>query len=87
MPEPYGSATRWSPMFSRQQVGGMFHVQDLSEHPGNVWFVDSTHASASDASGPGPRAVTAMVRAERRIEIAPGSAPRLAEQLRGECHG
>ena len=53
MPEPYGSATRWSPMFSRQQVGGMFHVQDLSEHPGNVWFVDSTHASASDASGYG----------------------------------
>jgi hypothetical protein len=40
-------------MFSRQQVGGMFHVQDLSEHPGNVWFVDSTHASASDASGYG----------------------------------
>ena len=53
MPEPYGSATRWSPMFSRQQVGGMFHVQDLSEHPGNVWFVDSTHSGASDASGYG----------------------------------
>jgi len=40
-------------MFSRQQLGGMFIVQDLSEHPGNVWFVDSTHAKASDASGMG----------------------------------
>ena len=53
MPEPYGSATNWSPMFSRQQLGGMFIVQDLSEHPGNVWFVDSTNAKASDASGYG----------------------------------
>jgi hypothetical protein len=29
----------------------MFAIQDLSRHPGNVWFVDSTHASASDTAG------------------------------------
>ena len=53
MPEPYGSATNQSPLFSRQQVGGMFAVVDLPSHPGNIWYVDSTHAKCSDASGYG----------------------------------
>lgn len=40
-----------TPLFVRRQPGGLFSVVDLPAHPGNVWFVDSTHASASDADG------------------------------------
>jgi hypothetical protein len=54
MPEPYGSATQWSTLFSRQQVGGFFIVQDINEHPGNVWFVDSGQTTTgADAAGYG----------------------------------
>ena len=40
-------------LFSRNQPGGVFTISDLEEHPGDIWFVDSGHASASDAAGYG----------------------------------
>ena len=53
MAGPRGSATQWSAMFARQQPGGWFIAQDLHEHPGNIWFVDSTNTAATDAAGYG----------------------------------
>lgn len=53
MPEPYGSATQRTGLFSKQQVGGMFVASDIKKQPGNIWFADSTHAGATDASGYG----------------------------------
>lgn len=38
-------------LFSRKQSGGFFIVDDLAQHPGAIWFVDSGHAAASDAAG------------------------------------
>ena len=39
-------------LFSRQQPGGVFTVNDLTEHPGNVFFVDSGETTnGSDAAG------------------------------------
>jgi hypothetical protein len=46
-----GSATQWSSLFSKQQPGGFFIVQDINEHPGNLWFVDS--GSGTDGAGYG----------------------------------
>ena len=43
--------TNRTALFSRTQPGGVFTVQDLLDHPGDIWFVDSGHASASDAAG------------------------------------
>ena len=40
-------------LFSRHQPGGVFTIDDLEQHPGDIWFVDSGHASASDAAGYG----------------------------------
>jgi len=40
-------------IFSNYQPGGMFSVIDVDKHPGNVWFVDSGHASKSDSDGYG----------------------------------
>jgi len=51
MPEPYGSATRRQPLFSKQQVGGAFSIIDVANHPGSIWWVDST--TGTDASGYG----------------------------------
>ena len=28
-------------LFSRDQPGGVFSIQDMLEHPGDIWFVDS----------------------------------------------
>ena len=39
--------------FSQSQPGGIFIVSDASKVPGNMWFVDSTHANASDSTGAG----------------------------------
>jgi hypothetical protein len=44
-------ATNRTALFSRRQPGGVFTVDDLAEHPGDIWFVDSGHASKSDAVG------------------------------------
>ncbi len=38
-------------LFSRHRPGGIFVIDDLAEHPGDIYFVDSGHASASDAVG------------------------------------
>jgi hypothetical protein len=40
-------------LFVRSQPGGMFSVYDAGMVPGNVFFVDSTHASALDSVGYG----------------------------------
>jgi hypothetical protein len=38
-------------LFSRKQSGGFFVVDDIKQHPGAIWFVDSGHSYASDAAG------------------------------------
>ena len=38
-------------LFSRHQSGGVFTIDDLAEHPGDIYFVDSGHAAASDTAG------------------------------------
>jgi len=38
-------------LFSRHQPGGVFTVDDLEQHPGEIWFVDSGSTAASDAAG------------------------------------
>jgi hypothetical protein len=48
-----GSATQRSALFSRQQPGGFWVVADIDVQPGNIWFVDSGHASATDGAGYG----------------------------------
>jgi hypothetical protein len=42
-----------TPLFSRRQPGGLFSIVDVPSHPGNVWFVDSGSAGASDTAGYG----------------------------------
>ncbi len=42
-----------SPMFSRQVPGGLFAVTNDTQTTGNIWFVDSGSANASDAAGYG----------------------------------
>lgn len=38
-------------LFSRHQPGGVWTIENLPEHPGNIWFVDSGATYASDAAG------------------------------------
>lgn len=40
-------------LFSRRQKGGFFVVDDLPEHGGDIWFVDSGNTAASDSAGYG----------------------------------
>ena len=40
-----------SSLFSRKQPGGMFTIVEIEDHPGDIWFVDSGHAAASDTAG------------------------------------
>jgi len=40
-------------LFSRHQPGGVFTVDDIVEHPGDIFFVQSGHSAASDAAGYG----------------------------------
>lgn len=40
-------------LFSRKQPGGVFTIQDMLDHPGNIWFVDSGHADKADSVGAG----------------------------------
>ena len=43
--------TNRTALFSRHQPGGVFTVDDLEQHPGDIWFVDSGATAASDATG------------------------------------
>lgn len=47
------AATTRSTLFSQKQAGGYFTVQDLQQHPGNIWFVDSGATYAADSVGAG----------------------------------
>jgi len=38
-------------LFSRRQKGGVYTVDDLAEHPGEIYFADSGHSAASDSAG------------------------------------
>ena len=40
-------------LFSRQQPGGVFTIQDQKEHPASVWWVDSGAAGKGDTVGHG----------------------------------
>src|SRR5690349_3795433 len=40
-------------LFSRHQPGGVFTVDDLAEHPGDIYFVGSGVTGATDAAGYG----------------------------------
>ena len=52
-----------TPLFSRKQPGGVFDYANIAVTPGDVWFVDSTNAAASDSAGFGqnPDAPTATI--------------------------
>jgi hypothetical protein len=45
--------TTRTPLFARQQPGGLFTIEDVPDHPASIFFVDSTHAQATDAAGGG----------------------------------
>lgn len=47
------AATTRSTLFSQKQAGGYFTIQDLQQHPGNIWFVDSGASAAADSAGAG----------------------------------
>lgn len=38
-------------LFSRHQPGGVFTIDDIKQHPGDIWFVGSTVTGASDSAG------------------------------------
>jgi len=40
-------------LFNRTQPGGVFTVQDMLDHPGDIWFVDSGAANGADSVGAG----------------------------------
>jgi len=44
-------ATNRTALFSRRQPGGVFTIDDLKEHPGDIFFVDSGNSDASDTAG------------------------------------
>jgi len=48
-----GSATQRTALFSRQQVGGAWTIDDYQEHPGDLFFVDSTATLGADIAGKG----------------------------------
>lgn len=39
---------KFSPLFSRHSAGGPYTIAGIDECPGDVWFVDSTHANATN---------------------------------------
>lgn len=53
MTGPQGSATQRTALFSRQQPGGFWNTASIDKQPGNIWFWDSTHASATDSASYG----------------------------------
>ena len=40
-------------LFGRRQPGGVWTVDDLAAHPGDIYFVDSGHSATSDSAGYG----------------------------------
>ena len=44
---------RRSPLFMQHQPGGVFDYVSVDRYPGDVWFVQSTNAAASDTAGCG----------------------------------
>jgi hypothetical protein len=44
-------ATNRTALFSRRQPGGVFTVQDMLDHPGDIWFVDSGASAAENGAG------------------------------------
>ncbi|MBM3494761.1 MAG: hypothetical protein FJX72_10675, partial [Armatimonadetes bacterium] len=40
-------------LFGRNQPGGVFTIEDITQHPGAVWFVGSAAAAAADSAGAG----------------------------------
>ena len=40
-------------LFSRHQPGGVFSVEDIQDHPGALWFVNSASTTGADAAGYG----------------------------------
>lgn len=42
-----------TPLFSRQQPGGVFDYANVENTPGNIWFVDSTASAATNGAGYG----------------------------------
>ena len=38
-------------LFSRRQPGGVYTIDDIKQHPGDIWFVGSTVTGASDSAG------------------------------------
>lgn len=40
-------------LFSRHQPGGLFSIEDVIDHPGAIFFVDSTNTASSDTAGYG----------------------------------
>jgi len=47
------SATNRSVMGSTRQPGGVLIIDDIAEHPHNIWFVDANAAHGSDAASSG----------------------------------
>ena len=40
-----------TPLYVRKQPGGMFDIANITTTPGDIYFVDSTNAAASDTAG------------------------------------
>lgn len=45
--------TNRTALFNRTQPGGVYTVQDMLDHPGDIWFVDSGHSAAVNGAGYG----------------------------------
>ena len=60
-------------LFSRKQSGGVFTIDDLKQHPGNIWFVDSGHAAASDTAGFGQNPDTPVATIDYAIGLCTAS--------------
>jgi hypothetical protein len=59
-----------TPLFVRQQPGGMFSVVDVPSHPGNVWFVNSACATGKDAAGYGQNPDAAFLTLDYAVGLA-----------------
>lgn len=48
-------------LFSRKQPGGVFTIDDIKEHPGDIWFVCSTNGTDGAGYGQNPDAPFASI--------------------------
>lgn len=60
-------------LFSRNQPGGVFTIADLLEHPGDIFFVDSTHAATVNALGGGGSPDTPLATIDYAIALCTAS--------------